>query len=146
MLHQAVLAERKELCSSSSSITSQTGASASNDAQPSEAPFASGLASSAKQFAASTTALESASKRPVETASAAQPGRGVEKISRGCTAMATYGRVAAAQAAAKRRIIFMNLQRAEQAKMSMAKLRLKRADYGTGKLAAAWMAATDGIR
>ena len=60
--------------------------------------------------------------------------------------MATYGRVAAAQAAAKRRIIFMDPPSAEQAKISMAKLRLKRADYGTGKLAAAWMAAADGTR
>ena len=60
--------------------------------------------------------------------------------------MAAYGRVAAAQAAAKRRITFMDLPRAEQAKISMAKLRLKRADYGTGKLAAAWMAAANGIR
>ena len=55
--------------------------------------------------------------------------------------MTTDGRVFAAQAAAKRRIILMDFLGAGQATVSMAKLQLKRAHYGAAKLAAAWMAA-----
>ena len=64
-LQQAVLAEGNKLCSSS--ITSQTGASASNDTQLSEAPLASGAASSAEQSAAATTYTESNVEQPAES-------------------------------------------------------------------------------
>ena len=43
-------------------------------------------------------------------------------------------------AAARRRIMFMEMPVAEQAHISRVKLRLKRSAYGDGKLAAAWVA------
>ena len=72
-LQEAVIAAGNRL--RSSDLAAQTGASASRSAEPAEPPLASRSSSSVEQPAATTTGTESTAKRPLETATVAQPSR-----------------------------------------------------------------------